>query len=245
MIFNATVVETGDRLTISPIDPPRLEKASQAASLARAANPAAFRRLDFQSLYGGRDLDVVTAARLSATFPWVSPVARPDSDALAPGVRYHVADGGYFDNEGVVSALEFMDQVLLNFGTRRKALLIRILDAPPSKTPEAAEHSGWIYSLAGPLITMLNVRTASQRVRDDDEVENFTAYWQCMGVDVVTVRFILGSDASMSWHLTKSEQADIALEWTETVRDADDLSADDEILRLNGEALRNLRKALR
>ncbi len=244
VIFNATVVETGDRLTISPIDAPLPDKTGQKATHDRVNDSTTFRRMDFQSLYGHRDLDVVTAARLSATFPWVSPVTRPDSDTLSPGVLYHVGDGGYFDNEGMVSALEFMKEVLKPLG-RDKVLLVRILDAPPPTTPEARDHRGWIYSLAGPLLAMLNVRTASQRVRADDEVETFKAYWGSRCVDVVVVRFILGTEASMSWHLTRKEQADIAWEWAESVKDSIDLDADDEILRLNGESLRNLRKALR
>ena len=58
---------------------------------------------------------VSTAARLSATFPYVTPAARalpradlvPNSDAESLST-YHVVDGGYADNEGAVTSVDWM-----------------------------------------------------------------------------------------------------------------------------------------
>lgn len=59
------------------------------------------------------DLSLFTAARLSAAFTYVSPATRiPDqfvprsNDGRRPA--FHVVDGGYFDNDGVSSAIEFL-----------------------------------------------------------------------------------------------------------------------------------------
>jgi hypothetical protein len=55
------------------------------------------------------DIGWPTAARLSATFPWVSPI----SILKAPFGKWqnygnHLADGGYYDNDGLATAMEFL-----------------------------------------------------------------------------------------------------------------------------------------
>ena len=66
------------------------------------------------------DIRIATAARLSASFPYVSPAARPTSDsdsALTDGepgryTRTHVVDGGYFDNSGLCALTEWLQEGL-------------------------------------------------------------------------------------------------------------------------------------
>jgi hypothetical protein len=60
------------------------------------------------------DLELLSAARLSATFPYVSPMARVPRVRI-PGTQdevfakpLHFADGGYFDNDGIGTAIEFL-----------------------------------------------------------------------------------------------------------------------------------------
>ncbi len=59
VVFNATVMETGNRLLISRVAIP--DTAAE----------------QFATLYPGHDLSVVTAVRLSSAFPYLSPMARP------------------------------------------------------------------------------------------------------------------------------------------------------------------------
>lgn len=51
-------------------------------------------------------ISVATAARLSATFPYVSSAARIPAE-FAP-YAFHFVDGGYFDNDGTSSVIEFL-----------------------------------------------------------------------------------------------------------------------------------------
>ena len=57
------------------------------------------------------DVPVSTAARLSATFPYVTPIAR---SRPGPGVPngWHFADGGYYDNTGMGLAMRWLDHAL-------------------------------------------------------------------------------------------------------------------------------------
>jgi hypothetical protein len=211
-IFNSTVVETGDRFTFSPVDVPlkkeEINQADQRSLARRAQSGGIVPRLDFRALYPGKDLRVSTAVRMSATFPWVSPVARPD-DAVP---RYHLADGGYYDNEGIVSAIEFMDAVLEPLHCE-KAILIRILASPPADTAPAADDRGWIYSAIGPLFTMIHVRSTSQAVRNQDAVNYLVEFWSSQDIEIRVATFVLGVDASMSWNLSDKERDDIAGAW--------------------------------
>src|SRR5262249_19718185 len=78
VIFNATVTETGQRLLLNT-----------------AGIEVGAATLRFNDLGGGRyqskDLAIATAARLSSSFTYVTPVARSDEDPR------HMADGGYYD----------------------------------------------------------------------------------------------------------------------------------------------------
>ena len=56
------------------------------------------------------DLPLSTAAQLSATFPYVSSAARVPKSLDCHSV--HFVDGGYYDNDGTASALEFLRYAL-------------------------------------------------------------------------------------------------------------------------------------
>jgi hypothetical protein len=60
--------------------------------------------------YSYADLPIATAARLSATFPYVSSASRVPRK-YAPHA-YHFVDGGYYDNDGTASVIEFLSSAL-------------------------------------------------------------------------------------------------------------------------------------
>ncbi|WP_035356984.1 hypothetical protein [Edaphobacter aggregans] len=100
---------------------------------------------------GFADLPLATAARLSATFPYVSSGTRiPLAYARH---AYHFLDGGYFDNDGTASVIEFLKSALDKPDSAthvRKILLIEIRDgadlSPESEDSEfnqATRASDW------------------------------------------------------------------------------------------------------
>ncbi|NER99493.1 MAG: patatin-like phospholipase family protein [Symploca sp. SIO1B1] len=172
-VFNATLVNNGYRFLLSPMT---FVKASHQAKKYR----------DFNSLYGkyNYDIHVETAARLSATFPYVTPIARnyPPVDQERNN-NYHVADGGYFDNFGVYTAVEWLDQVVL---TNHKDLnlqkvVILQINAFRSSEPEndnSSTKQGWLMSLAGPLLAVFKVRNSTQTDRNDLEIQALQEKWE-------------------------------------------------------------------
>jgi Patatin-like phospholipase len=182
VIFNSSLVETGERVAISTV--PRRTKPYP---LRRAGN------FEFAERYLA-DLPMVTAARLSATFPLVSPAARPalvgesgrgeimpelQARQVFPfgGSLHHMVDGGYFENSGMVGALEWLGEAFEDLTELRdthpavrmpKKVLIIELSAFPkeawsSKPLDAKTTSqGALFDMISPAITIINVRNSGQ-----------------------------------------------------------------------------------
>ncbi|GIW91079.1 MAG: hypothetical protein KatS3mg109_1511 [Pirellulaceae bacterium] len=207
-LFDATVVDTGRQFVISPVDVHR-------------AGGNRFRACQsFFGEYPERDLDLVTAARLSATFPWVSPICRASRDS--GGVGWHIADAAYFDNYGTVSLIEWLNTVLPRYTRlvpRPKLLFIRItIRELQFAGALEKEKPGWTYTLYGPLTTLLATGATSQLARNDHMLEALLERWADRGeVDIEVVDFPLRIEAPLSWQLTPESLAEIRSRWADEV----------------------------
>lgn len=201
VVFNATVVETGKRLLLTPITLRLWEE----------------RKVDTSaSLYPGQDLPIVTAVRLSATFPYVSPIVRAPELANDPRRRYHLADGGYYENFGVLTALEWLEQLLKGSEEKPRAIIIiQIRAFPPETDKEPKSRRGWLYRAIGPLLTLMHVRTPSQTFRNDRDVDAFRARWSTINMPVESFTFSTDSDGEgpLSWHLSPQEKEALHAAW--------------------------------
>ena len=167
-IFNATLVETGDRLLFSTTYMP----------VGNPPTPPA--RWDFHEFHLNDqktqtlDVAVVTAARLSATFPYVTPAARPEEGGPNKA-HLHIVDGGYFDNYGMDTLLEWLDDGLTELHgdpakkdrfAKLQVMIVEIHEAPdPHRLvpPKVRQKRSWFFQTYAPLVTMFAVRTAGQR----------------------------------------------------------------------------------
>jgi len=220
VILNATTAESGQRFLLTNYQPPESRPAPSGDT------PELTPSLSFARVYPDYDLPVTTAARLSATFVYVTAMAKagtPDQP------RFHLADGGYYDNYGIVSAVEWLLQATLpdaafpghspNAG--RKLLLIQIEASPEQKPQSAAtvekqlprKEWDWLNQLTAPLSTMMNVRTSGQAERNEvtlkmlDELKpgGFTFERKIFAFH--------DPNAPLSWHLTKAQQEAIDANW--------------------------------
>jgi hypothetical protein len=172
-VFNATIVEDGRHYLISPM----------------TFNVPAEQGVEFNTLYTGCDVDVSTAALLSATFPYVTPITR---NSLAPKGKpiFHVADGGFFDNFGVVTAVDWLNNLVLpnSEAIGIKRVLFVEIRAFPDEPPMASapdKDVGWLMALFGPLLTVFNARNSTQSQRNQEDVEDLIEEWQGRGVEVL------------------------------------------------------------
>jgi hypothetical protein len=205
VIFNATASESGERFLVATTDAP-FEGAKQ-----------------FSDLFPGEDIDVSTAARLSATFPYVSPLARASQGSVKNG--YHVGDGGYYDNSGLLSAVEWLSNV--GDELNKYQVLLIVIDAKPGSGKFGSKWS-WQRQLIGPVETLLHVRSSSQQVRESVELKMARKYLAdldpngTLNLDrVIPEQFLFGSkpnpkpksEPPLSWHLTKQQRKEIGGAW--------------------------------
>jgi hypothetical protein len=201
VIFNATSAESGQRFLI--------------ASTTLAPNAIGDFKdsstIQFSTELKEYDVDVATAARLSATFPWVSPMARASEKEAES--RVHVADGGYYDNSGVLSASEWLLEAQPEIGHRTVEFIL--IDSS-SSSPASGQRWSWQRQIVAPIGTLLGVRTSSQNMRAEYELELVRDDLRRQGFDLLTFRLPYPSDplTPLSWHLTPEQERQIGKAWS-------------------------------
>jgi hypothetical protein len=206
-IFNATTLESGRRVMITPIN---FDSSRWAYSETRGdtLSELLFGRaalLRYGQPMTEADVSLWTAVRLSAAFPYVTPAARARLQDGAPAglearsFDYHLIDGGYYDNFGVAAALDWLQPVLearrrgdksLEF---TKVTIIELRAFPLPRRNCYQSTSGVSSALIGPPLGIYNIRTGAAFSRNEIEVERFMASWQAMLKDqgVRIKRYIL------------------------------------------------------
>jgi hypothetical protein len=206
VIFNSTLVETGQRLlfTTTRFITPYTDGAD---------------RMTFRDFAGeNADIDVVEAVRLSASFPYVTPAANMREGKGVQG--HHVVDGGYFDNYGLMSVRDFLDESFegVRFDRERppKIVIIQIYGdevlRPPEKEGERVkrfDNLEWLTQVFAPLGTLLSVRQTGQYTRNQEACR---AIEEIVGRnDLELYHFVFkyskGANemAPLSWHLTSDD----------------------------------------
>jgi predicted acylesterase/phospholipase RssA len=187
VLLNSTEAETGRPIVFS-----------------NTAFPSEDKGIDnFSGLYH-KDIEIATAVRLSASFPFVAPAARPLLDS-SDVPSYHLVDGGYYDGFGTVSLLPWIREALQGSHSSPPRILVIRIVAFPDDVPPQPTLRGWFYQIWAPVDAMLSVRGAGQNLRDEEE---FRLVQHEIGFESVTFSFKQAdhcSAPSLSWDLTKNE----------------------------------------
>jgi hypothetical protein len=206
-VFNATLVEDGRRFLISPM--------TFIKDLKDANKRKAF---DFNTLFECYDLKVTTAARLSASFPYVSPIPRNTDKFLN---NYHVADGGYFDNSGMFTAVEWLDHFLDESGKSlniKRILLLQINASSEAANREIKGDRGWFMAWLGPLQAMYSVRDSTLLSRNSKEIKLLTEkHKNTTEIKPFIISFPEGYQQPLSWKLTKQQKCNLKKGWEKYV----------------------------
>jgi hypothetical protein len=205
-VFNATIVDSGRPLLFSTVDH------DQYLGVAKS----------FEKLYPGYDVPVTSAVRLSATFPFVTPAARAhrdgQSDLSQP--EYHVVDGGYYDNYGMATLVEWLDKQLERSGDAiSEVMVIRIHSMPVGMERSPGDSRGFFFQSTVPVIALDNVRGAGQLSHSKVEFELLQKRWRERAshkVEITLATFEYpNDDAPLSWHLTEKQKHAIEVAWRE------------------------------
>ena len=226
MIFNTTISDTGERLPLSTtVDLPEGSEGKETQDKVSTS-------------LGWKDISVLTATRLSAAFPFVSPAARANDGR---GEAVHIVDGGYYDNYGISSLVEWLDAEL-DKGVVKNVLVLEIRDKPteacnnsepttPAEQPvspadpstdERDSARGWFYQLFAPLGTLLGVRSTGQFSHNEIELKLLKDKWeekeQQEKVKITPVVFGYdGPKPPLSWHLTEEQKEALREDWRKEV----------------------------
>ncbi len=210
IVFNAIRIDDGFPLHLATVSGPAGGGLDERFRYARGAGDVGF-----------LDLQAATAARLSATFPYVSPLARPceplpDATRCADGLLpWRAADGGYLDNQGTLAALAWLD-ALDDLPGAPRVLWIHV-DGFPEARADAGRLDvlpAWLTSLVGPPSGLVRVRTAGQALRHGIE--------QRLAMRAREVRaFTLrpprerARQAPLSWGLGRIDRRRLDADWAE------------------------------
>jgi hypothetical protein len=256
VIFNTTVMETGERVAITPLStlqsdwagrmryPPRRKNARTLSEFLSGRDdndaPADPSKADkgqkknptCDQYRNGYDIDVWTAARLSATFSYVSPAARAacfdkkksrSSSAENSLGRLHLIDGGYHDNYGVASALDWLSAALepnLNESKQLPVSRIALVEirAKPDIPADTAQNE-WSSTWLGPFWGLFNswgyVQISSNDTAVNRRIADFKNRLRTSAEAVQFDSFVFVSDRTgpLSWHLSEEQKASLRSSW--------------------------------
>jgi hypothetical protein len=216
-IFNATVMETGERIAITPLHSLRhlsLECGGgdfwSGWTPISGGDPLPVRRNSARTLSeflgnsGDYTIDLWTAARLSATFSYVSPPASARLCDEATGrcgeraidgvyAPLHLIDGGYHENYGVASALEWIARVARYCRDEGACPFDRIALVEIRAKPAGIRDrptSEWIASWLGPPLGLMNSWEFAQTSANDTAVERLISEMHASDLGIELESFV-------------------------------------------------------
>jgi hypothetical protein len=227
ILFNATVAETGEPFLFCSCDFGQKRRESGAFNRTNTPEP-----WSFYDALAGSDIDITTAARISATFPLVTPPAY-----IAPMHGKHLVDGGYYDNTGVFGLVYFLRDALAHAINISRVLIIRIEAFPRKEEPETP-WSRFVFRLFQPAATMLHSRNVIENASADRAVDDLIAEYSGR-IDIVQARFYPESadEAVLSWAIPPRAWGELLGEW----KRLSDVRADE---RISGGNRREIYKVL-
>ncbi len=228
--MNTTTVEGGDRFLLANYQIPYYTAPNYSPLIPQPAE-------SFLQVYGAAqfeqndrarfpDLPLATGAQLSATFPYVSSAATFPAVHSMQGV--HFVDGGYYDNDGTASAIEFLRAALdgLPKGAPQvQIVLVEIRNSPdsPARTNCCAAWSvnpsatPWNLSaqLLAPLQAFYSAGHDSVTGRNRSALDLFAQAYT--GRATILKHIVIDDEDSLNlvrtdplnWSLTPAQQAEV------------------------------------
>jgi hypothetical protein len=166
--------------------------------------------VEFRRLFSRHEPDsllMTTALRMNATFPIVLPLVELPSTPVM-----EVMDAGAIDNYGTRTSLRYLFEFHDWFeANTRGVVFLQIRDNNRKDPIKGASKTGLLGAIFAPLSGGLYSMAESKDMSNDYLLE-FVQEWYRGPVEVITVEYPRESErhtASLSWHLTHREKADI------------------------------------
>jgi hypothetical protein len=211
MLLAPTIVNDGKKLFISPIG---VSYFNGSPSYRDSNTIAQIKGVEFRRFFSKQNADnlqFITALRMSATFPYITP------NIELPSIpKMEVVDAGMSDNFGVSNAVHFLyvfrDWIAQNTSG---VVVLSIRDSQKEKETRKIPPSSVLNSLVSPLSNLLNNLGNLQDISNDNSIE-YARSWFKGEINTVDFQYFRTLDeggkkksASLSWRLTSKEREHI------------------------------------
>lgn len=233
LLFSPTIAEQGRPLLVSNLDVSRIKDVVLPGAN-QMRQVVIHRAVDAREFLGGQAVDATplsTWARMSATFPVISPAGYVEYGYLDPGGqkrsrgRIHIVDAGYTDNQGTSLALAWLRSYWLPWARHDPAkaprhVILLELDAFPRYGSRARQEpkqafpllrgfQATVEDLSIPLAGLGN-RMKSHLFDTDHMLQEFANQAAERDLSFTTFRFVNPLPVSLSWYLSPQEIAQLA-----------------------------------
>jgi hypothetical protein len=204
LVFSPMIVEDGRRLLLSNLDLADLV----AVRVDEGALPASLTAWEFSACFPGQlaDVQLSAPARMSATFPFITPAGQVPS---SPPVR--VVDAAYYDNYGVGLAASW----LWKHRDRLKDAEVVVVqiratletDARGSRADALQPGRGLRFTgVTTPLEGFAASNLTVAGYNNDERLAELREYLGERGIPLHVITFDFPGRATLSWHLTVLEK---------------------------------------
>ncbi len=203
MIFSPSILNDGKKLYISS---QHISYMSQSNGTKNMNKHNLIEGIEFRRFFKNQEADSLlftSAIRMSATFPFVSPVVSLPSNPVID-----VVDAGGRDNYGVETSLKFLYTFRNWISTNTSGVVIlQIRDRRKQKTDESNDNPTLMQSITAPAESLYDNLFAVQDL-NQNALLTYAGLWFDGKIDVVDfeLRNEKPDKISLSWHLTKKEK---------------------------------------
>jgi hypothetical protein len=241
IIFSPTIINDGRKLYISPQPVSFLN--SEILNFPTYDNPK-LSGIDFQQLFaehGGSNLRFLSALRMSATFPYITP-----NTTLPTAPPIQIMDAGISDNFGISDAVRFIYSFREWIAANTDGIVIVSIRDSPKLSPIAEQQGNTLIDdITQPIASVYNNFENFQDITNDNLV-GYARSWFKGSIDRVDIQYMPTSyvpilqkmdsirqhnaRASLSWRLTTREKQGV-VETLSTQPNQDALKKLQDIIR--------------
>jgi hypothetical protein len=204
LLFSPMIVEDGRRLLVSNLDLADLV----AVQVYTGDLPASLTAWEFSACFPHQlaDVQLSAAARMSASFPFVSPAGQLPTN---PPVR--VVDAAYFDNYGVNLAVSWLWKHVDEMKDM-EVILVQIrgtleTQVRGSRSDALQMHKGLTFHGATtPLEGLATSNLTAAGYNNDLHLANLREHMQEHGIPLHVITFDFPGPSTLSWHLSVAEK---------------------------------------
>jgi hypothetical protein len=208
-LISPTLINEGRRLLISPLP---ISYLSVFQTAPKDREPQHYDGIEFSRMFADQDagnLRFLTALRMSATFPYITPLVKLPS---TPPIQ--LMDSGVRDNTGYEISLRFLHFFKDWIQENTSGVIFlqinsdRVQNMPIEQNEQFSQLESALQPVSGAYESFMNMQLFTQA-----QLRQITADWFKKPVDFVDFSLLQESqtDLSLSWHLTSKEKDQINL----------------------------------